>query len=213
MLRGILDKLELRGKEFLADRLYDVRWLRGYLGRKGIKGVIRVRRDRVGREDVEWGEYKERDEIEGLFGDLKMKLSGYVAAYREDMAMVMALVKFLFCNMYVIYFCLIFLTLISYFCHSCPDFWNNAVYGVPVEIGFIRIPECDECSFSNFCSIYWGSRKSEIVSVWQSPAHVISQIAFRTSGSFIDEHNDVFPLVHTLWIPSNLCIIVMMSPL
>ena len=104
MLREILDKLELRGKEFLADRLYDVRWLRGYLGRKGIKGVIRVRRDRVGREDVEGGEYKERDEIGGLFGDLKMKLSGYVAVYREDMAMVMALVKFLFCNMYVIYF-------------------------------------------------------------------------------------------------------------
>ena len=78
--------------------------LRGYLGRKGIKGVIRVRRDRVGREDVEWGEYKERNEIEGLFGDMKMKLSGYVAVYREDMAMVMALVKFLFCNMYVIYF-------------------------------------------------------------------------------------------------------------
>jgi len=29
MLREILDKLELRGKKFLADRLYDVRWLRG----------------------------------------------------------------------------------------------------------------------------------------------------------------------------------------
>ncbi len=51
-----------------------------------------------------------------------MKLSGYVAAYREDMAMVMALVKFLFCNMYVIYFVLFFLAFISYFCHSCPDF-------------------------------------------------------------------------------------------
>jgi len=118
----------LRGKRFLAGRLYDVRWKRGYLGRKGIKGVIRVRRDRVGREDVEGGEYKERNEIEGLFGNMKMKLSGYVAAYREDMAMVMALVKFLFCNMYVIYFCLIFLAFISYFCHSCPDFWNNAIY-------------------------------------------------------------------------------------
>ena len=57
--------------------------LRGYLGRKGIKGVIRVRRDRVGREDVEGGEYKERDEIEGLFGNLKMKLSGYVGLSPE----------------------------------------------------------------------------------------------------------------------------------
>jgi len=27
--------------------------LRGYLGRKGIKGVIRVRRNGVGRKDVE----------------------------------------------------------------------------------------------------------------------------------------------------------------
>ena len=33
-----------------------------------------------------------------------MKLSGYVAAYREDMAIVMALVKFLSYNMYVAYF-------------------------------------------------------------------------------------------------------------
>ena len=102
--------------------------LRGYLGRKGIKGVIRVRRDRVGREDVEGEEYKECNEIEGLFGDMKMKLSGYVAAYREDMAMVMALVKFLFCNMYVVLyiFVLFFLAFISYFCLSYPNFWNNA---------------------------------------------------------------------------------------
>jgi len=71
---------------------------------KGIKGVMRVRRNGVGRENVEGGEYKECNEIEGLFGDMKMKLSGYVAVYREDMAMVMVLVKFLFCNMYVIYF-------------------------------------------------------------------------------------------------------------
>ena len=123
MLRGILDKLELRGKEFLADRLYDVRWKRGYLGRKGIKGVIRVRRDRVGREDVEWGEYKERDEIGG--GDMKMKLSGYVAVYREDMAMVMALVKFLFCNMYVIYFCLIFSRFYPIFLSLLPQFLKH----------------------------------------------------------------------------------------
>ena len=75
MLREILDKLELRGRKFLADRLYDVRWLRGYLERKGIKGVIRVRRNGVGREDVEGGEYKECNEIEGLFGNMKMKLS------------------------------------------------------------------------------------------------------------------------------------------
>ena len=64
-----------------------------------------MRKDAVGRGDVVWEEYKERNEIEGL-GD--MKLSGYVAVYREDMAMVMALVKFLVYNMYVVYFCLIF---------------------------------------------------------------------------------------------------------
>jgi len=55
-------------------------------------------------------EYKERNEIEGLFGNLKMKLSGYVAAYREDMAMVLALVKFLAYNMYVVYFLHIFIS-------------------------------------------------------------------------------------------------------
>jgi len=116
LLREILKGVDLSGERFLADRLYDVRWLRGYLKEKGIKGVIRVRRDRVGREDVEWGEYKERNEIEGLFGDLKMKLSGYVAAYREDMAMVLALVRFLSYNMYVAYFFLIFISsyLVSY---------------------------------------------------------------------------------------------------
>ena len=37
--------------------------LRGYLGRKGIKGGIRVRRNRVGRKDVEGKEYKERKKI------------------------------------------------------------------------------------------------------------------------------------------------------
>ena len=124
MLREILKGVDLSGKRFLADRLYDVRWQREYLERKGIKGVIRVRRNGVGREDVEGEEYKERNEIEGLFGDMKMKLSGYVAVYREDMAMVMALVKFLFCNMYVVLyiFVLFFLAFISYFCNSCPDF-------------------------------------------------------------------------------------------
>ena len=38
MLREILDKLELRGKEFLADRLYDVRWLSGVFGKERDKG-------------------------------------------------------------------------------------------------------------------------------------------------------------------------------
>ncbi|RKX48650.1 MAG: hypothetical protein DRP38_04380, partial [Thermotogae bacterium] len=71
-----------------------------------------------GRGDVVWEEYKERNKIKGL-GD--MKLSGYVAAYRKDMAMVMALVKLLAYSMYVIYFCLIF-SLFSYSCHSYPDF-------------------------------------------------------------------------------------------
>ena len=46
----------------------------------------------------------ERDEIEGMFGNLKGKLSGYVVAYKEDMAMVLTLVKFLAYNMYVVYF-------------------------------------------------------------------------------------------------------------
>ena len=99
------------------------------MGRKGIKGVIRVRRDAVGRGDVEWGEYKERNEIEGLFGDLKMKLSGYVAAYREDMAMVMALVKFLAYNMYVVYFLHIFISSYLVSSRALPlheHFWNTA---------------------------------------------------------------------------------------
>jgi len=122
MLREILDKLELRGKEFLAGRPYDVRWKRGYLERKGIKGVVRVRGNGVGRKDVEGEEYKECNEIEGLFGNMKMKLSGYVAAYREDMAMVMALVKFLFCNMHVIYFCLIFSRFYLIFLPLLPQF-------------------------------------------------------------------------------------------
>ena len=64
-----------------------------------------MRKDAVGRGDVVWEEYKERNEIEDL-GD--MKLSGYVVVYREDMAMVMALVKFLVYNMYVVYSCFIF---------------------------------------------------------------------------------------------------------
>ena len=52
MLQNILQKIELRGKKFLADRLYDVLWLRDYLKEKGIKAVIRVRRNGVGREEV-----------------------------------------------------------------------------------------------------------------------------------------------------------------
>ena len=109
MLRKILDKMELIGRRFLADRLYDVLWLRDYLEGRGIKSVIRVRRNGVGREEVVWEEYKERNEIEGMFGNMKGKLSGYVAAYREDMAMVLALVKFLAYNMYVAYFLSLFL--------------------------------------------------------------------------------------------------------
>ncbi len=109
MLQNILQKIEPRGKQFLSDRLYDVLWLRDYLEEKGIKAVIRVRRNGVGREEVVWEEYKERNEIEGMFGNVKGKLSGYVAAYREDMAMVLALVKFLAYNMYVVYFCPLFL--------------------------------------------------------------------------------------------------------
>ena len=38
---------------------------------KGIKGVIRVRRDAVGRGDVDEEEYKERNKIEGLFGEFE----------------------------------------------------------------------------------------------------------------------------------------------
>ena len=63
-----------------------------------------------------------RNEIEGLFGDLKMKLSGYVAAYREDMAMVLALVRFLSYNLYVVYFCLIFSRFYLIFLPLLPQF-------------------------------------------------------------------------------------------
>ena len=31
LLREILKEVDLRGKRFLADRLYDVKWMRGYL--------------------------------------------------------------------------------------------------------------------------------------------------------------------------------------
>ena len=89
---------------------------------RGIKGVIRVRKDAVGRGDVVWEEYKERNEIESL-GD--MKLSGYVAVYREDMAMVMALVKFLVYNVYVIYFCLIFSRFYLIFLSLLPRFLKH----------------------------------------------------------------------------------------
>jgi len=50
LLREILKEVDLRGKRFLADRLYDVVWLRGYLEKKRIKGVIRVRRNGVERK-------------------------------------------------------------------------------------------------------------------------------------------------------------------
>ena len=81
-----------------------------------------MRKDAVGRGDVVWEEYKERNEIESL-GD--MKLSGYVAVYREDMAMVMALVKFLVYNVYVIYFCLIFSRFYLIFLSLLPRFLKH----------------------------------------------------------------------------------------
>ncbi|MCD6551537.1 hypothetical protein [Thermotoga sp.] len=40
MLEGIVRKIELRGKKFLADRLYDVKWLRECLKERGIIGDI-----------------------------------------------------------------------------------------------------------------------------------------------------------------------------
>ena len=92
-----------------------------------------MRKDAVGRGDVVWEEYKERNEIEGL-GD--MKLSGYVAVYREDMAMVMALVKFLVYNVYVI---LSYFSLISYFCRSCPGFWNTSPFLLTRKAFFEKI--------------------------------------------------------------------------
>ena len=39
MLERIVRKIELRGKKFLADRLYDVRWLKEYLKDRRIKVV------------------------------------------------------------------------------------------------------------------------------------------------------------------------------
>ena len=111
MLKRILQKIQLNGKKFLADRLYE--WLREYLEGRGIKTLIRVRKDAVGREDVSVDEYKERNEIEGLFGVIKGKLGGYVMVCREDMAMVLALVKFLAHSMYVA----LFLRILS--CLSC----------------------------------------------------------------------------------------------
>ena len=72
-----------------------------------------------------WEEYKERNEIEGMFGNVKGKLSGYVAAYREDMAMVLALVKFLAYNMYVVYFCPIYLSFYIIFLSLLPRFLKH----------------------------------------------------------------------------------------
>ena len=103
-----MKKIQLSGKKFLADMLYDVIWLRGYLEGRGIRALIRVRRNGVGRGDVSPDEYKQRNEIEGLFGVIKTKLGGYVMVCREDMAMVMALVKFLAWSMYVALFLRIF---------------------------------------------------------------------------------------------------------
>jgi len=96
--------MDVRGKRFLADRLYDVMWIREELKKKGVKTLIRTRRNAVGRENIDDEEYKERGKIESLFGNVKMKLSGFVATYREDMIMVLALVKFLAYNLYVLFF-------------------------------------------------------------------------------------------------------------
>jgi len=41
---------------------------------------------------VEWEEYKGRNEIEGLLGNLKMKLPGYVMVYDEEVAMVLEMI-------------------------------------------------------------------------------------------------------------------------
>ncbi len=84
-----------------------------------------------------WEEYKERNEIEGMFGNLKGKLSGYVAAYREDMAMVLALVKFLAYNMYVVYFCPIYLGFYIIFLSLLPRFLKHRPYFLDREITFI----------------------------------------------------------------------------
>ena len=40
MLREILKGVDLSGERFLADRLYDVRWLREYLRDRGIRGFL-----------------------------------------------------------------------------------------------------------------------------------------------------------------------------
>ncbi|QTA37224.1 transposase [Thermosipho ferrireducens] len=103
LLKKLLKKIELKGKKFIADKLYDVKWLREYLKKRGIKEVIKIRKRAIGRKEVDYEEYKERNEIEGLFGNIKTKLGGYVYAYREDMARIQALIKFLLYNLYVAY--------------------------------------------------------------------------------------------------------------
>lgn len=55
-------------------------------------------------------EYKESNKIERLFGNMKTKMSGYISTYREGMAMVLALVKFLAHNIYMAYLCYFFVT-------------------------------------------------------------------------------------------------------
>ena len=40
LLREILKGVDLSGERFLADRLYDVRWLREYLRDRGIRGFF-----------------------------------------------------------------------------------------------------------------------------------------------------------------------------
>jgi len=76
-----------------------------------------------------------------------MKLSGYVAAYREDMAMVMALVKFFFCNMHVIYFYLVFSRSYLIFLSLLPRFLKRP--HVREEERSCMIPSADPYQVSN----------------------------------------------------------------
>ena len=58
----------------------------------------------------------------GMFGNMKEKLTEYVVAYREDMAMVLALVKFLAYNIYSGFY-LIFLSLLPRIFKTPPRYY------------------------------------------------------------------------------------------
>ncbi|OOC46952.1 hypothetical protein [Thermosipho sp. 1223] len=87
LLKKILSKIKLKGKKFIADKLYDVKRKKNSLRKQPLEK-----------------DYMQRNEIEGLFGNIKTKLGGYVYAYREDMARILALLKFLIYNLYVAIF-------------------------------------------------------------------------------------------------------------